>query len=308
MMKRTVAFCGVLSLTMSVATTHAAELKKVGIAVNNIGDPYYVALARGAEQKLKTIAPAASVTTVSSGYDITKQINQIENFISAGVSMIIVTPSDYQALAPELARAKAQGIAVVGADTGSNGLVAGVQTDNVAAGQMACAELARRLGDKGNVVVVKGAPISVITDRVNGCLGELKKHPGIKVLSSDQSGGGTRDGGLSVMQNLLSRFGNIDGAFVVAEEMAIGARIATVQAGHNRILITTVDGSPAIQQEMKGNDGQIVATAAQNPRGIGEQAAEIGVALAAGKSISDPFRKLPPKLVTKEAISNYSGW
>jgi ribose transport system substrate-binding protein len=297
-----------LALAVCAAVAQAADLKMVGIAVNNLGDPFYVSLSNGAEDAIKKVAPKAQVSTLSSDYDIVKQSNQIDSFISAGANLIIVTASDPKAIAPAIARAKAQGIAVVGADAVSNGLDAGVATDNLAAGHVACAELAKRLNGKGNIVIIPGPPIPPVLDRVKGCSEEMKGFPDIKILSSDQNAGGTRDGGLKIMQNLLTRFDKVDGAFVIAEEMAIGARIASVQAGRTNIVVTTVDGSPAIQKEMTGSDNQIVATAAQNPKEIGKEAAEIGIDLLAGKKVADPYRKLPPLLVTKEKISEYGGW
>lgn len=296
-----------LGLAVLCSTAAAEGLKSVGIAVNNLGDPFYVALAHGAETALKANSPDVQVSTLSSDYDLVKQSNQIDSFISAGVELIIVTASDPQAIAPAISRAQAQGIAVVGADSVSEGLDAGVATDNVAAGKMACAELAKRLAGKGNILIVPGPPIPPVLDRVKGCEEEMAKHDNIQILSKDQNAGGTRDGGLKVMQALLSRFDGISGAFVIAEEMAIGARLAANQAGVSNIVITTVDGSPAIQEEMS-YDTQIVATAAQNPSEIGKQAAEIGIELAAGETLEDPYRRLPPQLVLKENIGEYSGW
>jgi ribose transport system substrate-binding protein len=223
-------------------------------------------------------------------------------------NLIIVAPSDPKAIAPAVARAKAQGIKIVAADTGAPGFDATVQTDNVAAGQIACAELARRLNNKGNIIIIPGPPITPVLDRVAGCKEEMKKHPDISILSSDQNAGGIRDGGFKVMQSLLSRFDKVDGAFVIAEEMAIGARLAAEQANRTDIIITTVHGSPAIQTEMSGPSKQIVFTAAQSPREIGKDAAEIGVDLVAGKPPADLPRKIPPKPVTKETIKEYSGW
>ena len=63
-------------------------------------------------------------------------------------------------------------------------------------------------------------------DRVNGCKKVLGGIPDIKVLSSDQDGKGSRDGGLNVMQGYLTRFPDIKGVFTINDPQAIGSDLA----------------------------------------------------------------------------------
>ena len=63
---------------------------------------------------------------------------------------------------------------------------------------------AERNTSKGNLIIVNGPPVSGVIDRVNGCKQVLADHPDIKILSDNQNGIGTREGGLNVTTALLT--------------------------------------------------------------------------------------------------------
>src|SRR5207244_12341439 len=83
-----------------------------------------------------------------------------------------------------------------------------VATDNYKGGQLAGEHLGKLLGGTGNVILLRYAVGSASTEaREAGFLDALKKHPDIKVISSDQHAGATRETSYQVAQNLLNRFG-----------------------------------------------------------------------------------------------------
>jgi len=200
------------SLAGVVGTAHAADkqLKSIGITVGSLGNPYFVAIVKGAEARAKQISPAASVTAVSADYDMSKQFTQIDNFIAAHVDMILLNATDPRALEPAVKKARAAGIVVVAVDVAAAGADATVQTNNIQAGQLSCEYIVKNLNGKGNVVIENGPPVSAVLDRVTGCKSVFAKNPGIKVLSDDQDGKGSRDGGMAAMQGYLTRFPKID--------------------------------------------------------------------------------------------------
>ena len=96
-------------------------------------------------------------------------------------------------------KAQKAGIAVIGVDVAAAGADATVQTNNVQAGEVACQYIVDKTGGKGNVIIQNGPQVSAVIDRVKGCKSVLAKAPGIKVLSDDQDGKGSREGGMDVM-------------------------------------------------------------------------------------------------------------
>ena len=192
-------------------------LKSVGLPVADLSNPYFVQIAHGVEAQAKQYNPKVKITALSSGaYDVNNQTNQMDNLISAGVDLIILGAADSKGIAPAVMRAKAAGIVVIAVDVGAAGGVdATVMSDNKQAGQEAAQYIVDKLKGKGQMVIVNGPPITSVQDRVAGALEVLKKRPDIKILSQDQNAGGSRDGGLRVMSDLLTAFPKLDAIFAI---------------------------------------------------------------------------------------------
>src|SRR5208282_1214435 len=99
----------------------AKDLNAVGLTMGSLSNPYFIALVEGATQKAHEINPKAKVTAVSSEYDLGKQSTQIDNFIAAGVDVILVAAADPHAIAASVQRARAAGIVVVAVDVEADG-------------------------------------------------------------------------------------------------------------------------------------------------------------------------------------------
>src|SRR4029077_13576683 len=220
----------------------------------------------------------------SGSYDVNNQTNQIDNLVSAGVDLISLGAADSKGIAPAVKRAKAAGVVVIAVDVGAEGGVdATVMSDNKQAGQQAGQYIVDKLKGKGQMVIVNGPPITSVQDRVAGALEVLKQHPDIKILSQDQNAGGSRDGGLRVMTDLLTAFPKIDAVFAINDPSAIGCDLAAKQAQRKDFFIVSVDGAPEVVPFLKDPDSLIAATAAQDPYTMSGKAVEIGNDIINGK-------------------------
>ena len=294
-----------LALTTGVAS--AKDLNAIGITLGSLGKPFFVALAKGAEAKAKEINPDVKVNAASADYDLNKQFTQIDNFIAAGVDMILLNAADPRAIVPAVKRAQAAGIVVVAVDVAAAGVDATVQTNNTQAGQIACEYLAQKIGGKGDVIIQNGPQVSAVIDRVKGCKEALAKHPDIKIVSDDQDAKGSREGGLNVMQGHLTRFPQIAGVFTINDPQAIGSDLAAKQLGRNELVITSVDGAPDIESALK-REGLIVASASQDPYAMAQQAVQVGYDIMNGKKPADPMILMPSALITRDNVGEYKGW
>jgi ribose transport system substrate-binding protein len=296
-----------VALSGAIGIASAQELKSVGVTLGSLGNPFFVSMTKGVEAKLDELGQDINVSAVSADYDLNKQYGQIDNFIASGVDLILVNAADPAAIAPAVKRAQDAGIVVVAVDVAAAGADVTVQTDNVKAGQLGCQYLVDKIGGKGNMVIINGPQVSSIVDRVNGCKSVLEKHPEIEVLSSDQDGKASREGGLNVMQGLLTRFPKIDGVFSVNDQMAIGADLAARQLNRNEFVIVGVDGAPDVEAALK-SDTLIQASVAQDPYFMAQKAVEVGNQVISGQKPADPMVLLEPKLITRENIGEYQGW
>jgi ribose transport system substrate-binding protein len=309
-MSKTISFAGIaVALVLSSAPCFAKELKSIGISLGSLGNPFFVALSRGAEFEAKKINPNVKITTVGFEYDLGKQVTQIDNFIAAGVDLILLNPGDPKAVGPAIKTAQAAGIIVVAVDTAAEGADATVTTNNVQAGEISCQYIVDKLGGKGDVVIENGPQVSAVIDRVVGCKNVLSKNPGIKILSSDQDGKGSREGGLTVAQGYLTRFAKIDAIFAINDPQAIGTDLATRQQQRSGIIITAVDGAPDIEAALKDpGTPQIQASASQDPFFMARRAVQVGVGILNGQKPASTVELLPSKLVTRDNVAEYNGW
>src|SRR5947199_1290207 len=125
------------------------------------------------------------------------------------VSAIVLAPLDLQALVKPVHNAIKAGVPVVimDSDLKSDKYVSFVATDNYKGGRLAGEEMGRVLNGKGNVILLRYAVGSASTEaREAGFVDALKKFPDIKLISSDQHAGATRELAYQVSQNLLNRF------------------------------------------------------------------------------------------------------
>jgi ribose transport system substrate-binding protein len=295
---------------VSMQSQEDAKLNSVGVTVGDLSNPFFVVMAQGAEQEAKKIGgDHVRVTTVSSGYDLNQQFNQMENFVAAGTDVIVLNAADSKGIRPAVDRARAAGSVVVAVDTGVEADVdATVTTNNLQAGEVSCQYIADRLQGKGNVVIVNGPPVTSVIQRVDGCLDVLSKYPKIKILSQDQNAEGSRDGGLRVMSDLLTTFPKIDAVFAINDPSGVGADLAANQAKRKDFFIVGVDGAPEAIEAI-GTPGSIyAATATQDPRGMAQTAVQVGDQVLQGKKLKSKDILIPVKLITKDNVGTAEGW
>ena len=296
--------------TNRVTGNQNSELKSVSVTLGDLSNPFFVLMGRGAEQEAKRLGgDRVRTTIVSSGYDLNQQFNQIENFIAANTSMIIINAADSEGIAPAVEKAKLAGIPVIAVDTGAGGGVdATITSNNLQAGQLSCQFIADRLKGKGNVVIINGPPVNSVVERVAGCEQVLSKYPGIKILSKDQNAEGSRDGGLRVMSDLLTSFPKIDAVFAINDPSGVGAELAAKQAKRNEFFMVGVDGAPEAKEAIADPNSLYVATAAQDPLGMTKKAVQVGNDILNGKKPKNPTILIPVKLITRENVSEYKAW
>lgn len=304
----TALFAFTLGLSFTASSQPDATIGALGISVSDLGNPYFVEVARGAEQRARALDPKVQVEVLSSAYDLDRQITQIDRFIEDGMRLILISAADPDAIAPAVQRAQNAGIRVIAVDVEATGADATITTDNRQAGTEACRYLAERIGRKGKVVIINGPPVSSIVERVAGCREAFDLYPDIELLSDSENGAGAREGGMEKMTALMTAFPEINGVFAINDPSALGAEEAARQAGRDSFVIVSVDGSPAAIERLQQPDSLLQATAAQFPRRIAEEAVETGLRLLRGEILEERRILIAPELITRDNAAEYSGW
>ncbi len=297
-----------ITFALGATSTFAKDLNSIGVTVGSLSNPYFVALAEGATTAAKKINPKVRMVTVSSEYDLGKQVGQIDKFIAAGVDLILVAADDPHAILPAIKRAKAAGITVMAVDVEAEGADATVETDNYKAGLLSCQYLGKKMDGSGNVVMQWAGPLSGSIARIKGCHDALSKYSAIKVLSDDQNTHCVRDEGMNVMLAQLQRWPDIKGVYTICEPEALGVDLAAKQLKLTNLVITSTDGSPDAVDAIKSGKSFLVATSSQAPREIGRIGVEEGYGIMNGKEPTPKVLKLTPQLVTHDNAADYKGW
>jgi len=174
-----------------------------------------------AEQELK--AAGLDVEVIWKGPlkedDRESQIRVVEDFVTRGVSGIVLAPLDDAALRMPVKNAVDYGIPVVIIDSGlkSDDYTSFVATDNYIGGRKGGERLAEILGGKGKVIMLRYQEGSASTmNREQGFLDVLKeKYPDIEVVSANQYGGATTESAYIASENLLAPLRTPDGGISV---------------------------------------------------------------------------------------------
>ncbi len=300
------AACGAAGTALNPGSSSGPKtIKQIGLTVQTINDPFFVAMQQGAQAEAKKIG--AQVLLADASHDIGTQSNQMDDFIQKHVDLILLNAADSAGIAPAVQRAVQAGIPVIAIDVGAQGGVAAtVESNNVQAGQLSCQYIADRLKGQGNIAIVDGPPVTSVQDRVKGCQSVLAKNPGLKVVAR-QVGNGGKDSGLQIGANILTANPQLNAIFAINEQEGLGVTLAGQQAKRNNIFITAVDGSPDGVAALKAK-GLFAATAAQSPFSMAETAVQVGEKLVAGQKLSSTTILIPVTLVTQDNVNSYKGW
>jgi ribose transport system substrate-binding protein len=225
--------------------------------------------------------------------DREEQIKVVENFVNEKVSGIVLAPLDEQALRRPVEDAQNAKIPVLIVDSGLKDVktVSYIATDNFEAGKRGGEKLAKALGGKGKVIMLRYVEGSASTmQREDGFL-EAAKKGGLEVISAEQYGGATRDTAQSASENLLQRYlqgGNltIDGIFTPNESTTFGMLRALQNAKvAGKVKFVGFDSSPELVTAISA--GEIHGLVLQNPFKMGYEGVMQMVKHLKGEKISE---------------------
>lgn len=260
----------------------APAVKKVGLVLSTLNNPFFVTLKEGAEAKAKELG--IELIVLDSQNDPAKDMANVEDLVTKGVSLILLNPTDSDAVVNAVKAANAAKIPVITIDRAANGgeVVAHVASDNIAGGKMAADFINEKLAGKGKVVELQGiAGTSAARDRGQGFNDELKTFAGLKVVAA-QPADFDRTKGLNVMENILQAQPDIQAVFAHNDEMALGA-VQAIEASGKKIMVVGFD---AVDDAVKAvNDGKMAATVAQQPTLIGALGVETADKVLKGEKV-----------------------
>lgn len=272
---------GIAGIFLAFAASASAE--RIGLVISTQNNPFFVTLKEGAEAKAKELGH--DLIVLDSQDNPAKELGNVEDLLVKGVDVLLINPTDSDAVVSSVKAANRSKIPVVTLDRAANGgnVVSHVASDNVLGGEMAGNFIVEKLGGKGKVVELEGIPgTTAARDRGTGF---NKAAAGKLEVVAKQAADFDRTKGLNVMENILQAQPEIQAVFAHNDEMALGA-LKAIEASGRDIFVVGFDATDATDDAVAAvKEGKLAATVAQKP-------AEIG---AIGVEVAD-------KIVKKQAV------
>lgn len=296
--RKALAITSVAALSFTAVACNRGESSEgsgdsVTLALSTQTNPFFVELRDGAQAKADELGIELDIQDASD--DAATQTDQLRNAETSGADVVIVNPTDSDAVGSAVQSLNNADIPVIAVDRSSNsGEVASfVASDNVAGGKQAAEALAAAIGEEGEILVLQGiAGSSASRDRGQGFEEGIAAFPNIKVVGK-QTANFDRTEGLNVTTNLLQANPNIKAIFAENDEMALGAIEALGARAGEEVKVFgfdgTADGLAAVE------DGKLEGTIAQQPDELGARAVEQAAAILDGET---PEEEVPVEVVT----------
>jgi ribose transport system substrate-binding protein len=246
--------------------------KRIGVTLLTREHEFYRQLEAGLREAADK--QGYQLTITSGDFDLAKQQSQIENFIVQGMDAIIVCPADSKGIGPAIERANEARIPVFTADISAQGgqVVSHIASDNLAGGRLAADFIAKSLNGQGSVGIIGQQEVQSGLDRETGFKEEMKKYPGIKIVSV-LNGGGVRDKALKAADDMLQGNPELKGIFGINDDSALGALSAAQARNRNDLVIVGYDATPEAVKAIQSGTA-LKADVAQQPRDLGAKTIE----------------------------------
>lgn len=281
---------------------------KIGFAVQTLSNQVWAQQAEAI--KASAQKDGNDVTVVDCKENANTQIDQLENFITSGMDVIIVNPVDPQAIEETCKKAREEGILIMSWDeemenSDINWLIKNYDL-GAKIGEEAAKWIQATFKDQPCEVVVLGYPqIPILLQRENGIIDQLTKLAPNATVVSNQPAIDTTEG-LNAMENILEAHPDIKVVCCIGGGGAAGANEAL--KGHYGSSIPTDVGifstdltNETIASIQNGEFSKVCVAITGNAVVCGEAAYNIAVDKASGVSMEkNIYRELIP--VTAENL------
>jgi ribose transport system substrate-binding protein len=275
----------------------------IGFSNAGLGDSWRVVMQHSLMKAASEHADVIKQMIITNGnMDDAKQAADIQDLISRGVDLLIVSANTQKALDPVVTRAMKQGIPVVMVDRriSSDNFVSFVTGSDAMMGRVWAQWIVEKLHGKGNVIMLAGqAGSSVSADRETAAKQVFSQYPDIKVLDtvySDWSPVKAKQ----QMQAMIAKYGHTINAVWCAHGLPVAGSIdAFVAAGFKAGEIpphTTADLNGPLQLALKY---KIPMLEIGYPPTMGRTAIDVALKVLAGQSLPKIYEISPQIALTR---------
>ncbi|TDE09670.1 substrate-binding domain-containing protein [Jiangella asiatica] len=236
----------------------------IGMSQANVAEPYRQQMDDDIEAAAAEV-DQFEVVFADAAQDNAKQVADVENFLTQGIDLLIISPNEAAPLTAVVERAYNEGIPVIVLDRKIEGdsYTQFIGADNTeigrAAGEYVATEL---LPDGGSVVELKGLPGSTpAQERADGFRAGIAANPNIEIIA-EGVGDWLREKGQSQFEAILQAQQAIDVVYAHNDPMAEGAYLAAQAASRqSEMSFIGIDALPIPSGGIKAvEEGRLSAT------------------------------------------------
>lgn len=249
---------------------------------------YWQAVKMGADKAAKDYNVRITFEGPEGDAAISKQIEMIDLALSKKPAALILAACDSKAVIPELEKAKAANIPVIGFDSGveSDIPITTVATDNIAASSEAADKMAAAIGEEGEVAIICHDSVSFSgTERRDGFVNRIKeKYPAIKIVDIVY-GGGDHDVSEKLAKSIIENHPSIKGIFATNEGSAYGLINGVIEEEKVGSIAMIGFDSGKMQKDAI-RKGIMIGAISQDPVEVGYKAVEAAYKASNGEKLS----------------------
>ncbi|MFV0529458.1 MAG: sugar ABC transporter substrate-binding protein [Lachnospiraceae bacterium] len=285
----------------STDDTTTTEIK-VGFVVKSLADQYWILMQAGATAAAEENGVNLTFIAPNSESDVAKQVENIETLTADGVDVLCIAPSNDETVLPALEQAVSEGIKVIAVDTDSSlaDKVAFIGTGNESAAYEGALWAGEQIGEGGTAIILRGRLGDATHDDREAGITQGLEESGVEILEV-QAADSTEEKGLSVTENLLQKYPDVDLVITTADSMATGAYNA-VKASGSSAQVYGFDGTIPVAKLVA--EGEVLGTTAQSPYEMGVLAIENAIKIMNGETI-DAVIDSGQEVITKDNAAEF---
>ena len=251
-----------LGLLCTGSQARAAE-QRLGYSAGFLTDPFQAVLVQ------QSLAAAAAdgfhtLPATNANGDAGKQISDIHNLIATGAQVLIINPTDSEAIIPALIFAARKKVPVVAIDTAPGGgtLAMVVRADNAEMGVEACQQIGKEVGGKGIVLSLMGDQATTNgRDRTTGFNACLKANfPNIRLIQEPTNW--KADQATAIAQTIVTSTPKLSGIYMQSDAVMLAGVQNVLKSAHKlkkvgeagHIALVSIDGTPLALQQLRDDE------------------------------------------------------
>jgi len=276
----------------------------IGVSFGQNVHPFFKAMQKGIEDACSAYG-ITKVSVQSADSTLEKQVTQIENLATSGITSLLVNPYDSAGVATAVQSAIDAGVNVFSMDISIDGAspTYHIASDNKKIGTMLAQKLDEMLGGEGKIAILDDPSVSSLKLRQEGFEEYIKNNTKIEIVA-DQLGAIQRTDALAAAETVLQAHPDIDAFVGINENSAMGIASAIQSAGlsDKGIIVTGVDSTEDVMSGIK--DGTLAFGVAQNPYQMGYMSVQNAIKVYNGETVDDVI-ELDCEYMTKDNVDQY---